>query len=432
MRTISMSLLVVVTACTPPPGMNPPPGDGGAGGVAATGGGSGGGSAGGASAGGASAGGASAGGPADAGSWEWLPIDGSRCGSGARAGFALNAGATDELFIFVQGGGACWNRGTCVPSLLEYGPLCYYGQNVCLLNDQGGTQPTAVFVTHPNPYPADGGGALPNDLRTIGAVKALDRLAADNPFRRASFVYVPYCTGDLHSGRVQRQYTYKYGAFDAESTYTMNFWGAANMDVYLARLVTLYPNVRRIWLTGSSGGGYGASLNYDRVARAFPQAEVHLMADSSPLIDTYHFDDWRSTWAMELPPGCTTCDGGFPAVMDHLAAAYPNRRMGLLSYDLDRIITWFFHAPAGAEHFVNPPFPAFTNSLNALEGRYDARTNTKYFVVPGESHVLWGDYGLRLADGGYTAPRRSRDGGTDLKAFVDAWVDGGAGWHSSR
>jgi hypothetical protein len=45
---------------------------------------------------------------------------------------------------------------------------------------------------------------------------------------------------------------------------------------------------------------------------------------------------------------------------------------------------------------------------------------------------LWGDYGTRLADGGYTAPRPSRDGGSDLKRFIDGWALGDAGFSSTR
>lgn len=362
--------------------------------------------------------------PDDAGTWEWLPVAGSRCGSGATAGFARNAWSTDELFIFLQGGGACWNRGTCVPSLLEYGPLCDYGPNFCLADAEGGTKPTAAWVTHPDPYPSDGGGALPSDLRALTSGKALDRLSRDNPFRRATFVYVPYCTGDLHSGRTQRTYTYKYGAFDPDSTFTMSFWGAANMDTYLARLKSDYPDVKRIWLTGASAGGYGATFNFDRVQRAFPAAEVHLLADSSPFVDPIHFARWRDAWAMEFPEGCTGCaDAGFPAIMEHLAAAYPSRRMGLLSYEQDRVIAWFFFAPPGIASFANPPLSTFQARLVSLESQYDARANTKYFVVPGDQHVLWGAYGTEL---------KSRDGGATLTSFVDGWATGGEGWRSSR
>jgi hypothetical protein len=158
-----------------------------------------------------------------------------------------------------------------------------------------------------------------------------------------------------------------------------------------------------------------------------------LLADSAPFVESPHFTEWRDTWSMDFPVGCTACaDGGLPAVPEHLAAAYPTRRLGLLSYDQDKVISWFFFAPPGAMYFVNPPVGTFATELAKLEQRYDAHPNTKYFVTPGDTHVLWGNYGYRLADGGYTAPISNRDGGTDLKRWVDAWADGGALWQSTR
>lgn len=41
------------------------------------------------------------------------------------------------------------------------------------------------------------------------------------------------------------------------------------------------------------------------------RAEVALLADSPPFVDTpVHWQEWRDTWAMQLPDGCAECDGG--------------------------------------------------------------------------------------------------------------------------
>lgn len=366
------------------------------------------------------------------GEWAWLPVEGSVCGSGSTAGLGINRSANErELFLFVQGGGACWNQGTCVPSLLSYGPLCDYA-TTCLLDSAGGQKPTAVWVTHPDPFPRDGGGAWPQELNSVKASLALDRTFTGNPFREATYVFVPYCTGDLHAGSTDKTYQYKYGLFDQPKSYVMHFRGADNFDRYLARLKAAYPNVERIWLTGVSGGGYGASLNFDRVQRAFPGAEVHLLADSSPLVDTPHWVEWRDTWNLQFPVGCADCDAGLPKVMTHLAAQYPERRLALLSYDLDKVVAWFFYAPPGLANFLNPPTATFNANLVQLEARYDQAPNTKYFVIGGEEHVLWAGYGVRRPDGGITAPLPSRDGGTTLRAWIDAWATGDDGWESTR
>jgi hypothetical protein len=298
----------------------------------------------------------------------------------------------------------------------------------------GADQPLASHVADPDPYPLDGGGALPGDLAVLDSVKALDRSATDNPFRDATFVYVPYCTGDLHSGSTTQMYPYKLDLIPGTvHQFTMHFAGATNMDLFLAQLKQLYPSAQTVWLTGSSAGGYGATLNFDRVSRAFSAAQVHLLADSSPFIETAHFAAWQATWAMQFPTGCTQCaDGGFPAVIDQLFTTYPNQRIGLLSYDQDQVIRYFFFGGSGPTEVANPPLAPFVTELAALETDYDAHAHAKYFVVPGTSHVLWGDYGTRLADGGWSAPRPSRDGGTDIKAFIDGWATGSAAFESSR
>ncbi len=379
-------------------------------------------------------------GPTDAGlpivspanTWTWIPVDGSECGSGARAGIGLNrAGTDDELFLFLQGGGACWNTGTCVPSWQQFGPLCDYG-NVCLVDNVGGTQPTATHVIERDPFPADGGGAFPAEIAQLKSSLALDRTRTDNPFRDANYVYVPYCTGDLHAGAAVRSYAYHYDAFAPPSTFQMHFSGAKNMDAYLARLQVTFPHLKRIWVVGVSGGAYGATLNFDRVARAFPDAEVHLLADSAPFVETPRFNEWVAAWNLQFPAGCAGCDAGFPSIATHLQATSAGRRIALLSYDEDKVISWFFYAPPGAANFLNPPTGTFQANLGALEGRYDQAANTRYFVVPGGEHVLFAGYGVVLGDGGVTAPLPSRDGGTNLRAWINAWATGDAGWPSTR
>jgi len=160
---------------------------------------------------------------------------------------------------------------------------------------------------------------------------------------------------------------------------------------------------------------------------------VHLLADSAPFIDTpAHWAQWRNTWNMQMPQGCTSCDAGFTGIIDHLAATYPSRRLALLATQGDRVITWFFFAGTGPDQFLNPPFGTYAAALSPLLAEYDARPNSRYFVLPGEEHVLLQGYGVIGADGGVSAPRPSRDGGTNLKDWINAWATGDAGWASTR
>ncbi|WP_410964412.1 hypothetical protein, partial [Salmonella sp. SAL4447] len=83
---------------------------------------------------------------------------------------------------------------------------------------------------------------------------------------------------------------------------------------------------------------------------------------------------------------------------------------------------WFFFGGTGPDPYLNPPYPSFTAGLNSLMTTYDARANSKYFVVEGTQHVLFNNYGYVLPDGGFSDPKPSRDGGTDLKKWVDGWA----------
>lgn len=356
--------------------------------------------------------------------WQWMAIPGSECGSGSTAGLAIKAGpSSDDVFVFFQGGGACWNQGSCVPSLLSYGPLCYYTTS-CLVNAQGGTQPTAVHVIDSDPYPVDGGGALPGELGTLDASRILGR-ESGNPFANASFVYFPYCTGDLHAGRSTATYQYKYNLFDNPSNYTMHFSGSGNVDRYLERLEAIFPAPKRVWVVGVSGGGYGATLNFAKVRAAFPNAEVSLLADSSPMIwSTQHWPQWHDVWNLDQS------DAGFPDFEARLLADHPGDRMALLARTQDQVITWFFDGAPGPDSFLNPPYSVYTPALAAEQAQFDATQNAKYFVLAGTEHVLIQGYGTRLADGGWSAPFPGPDGGVDLKQFIDDWATGAPGWSS--
>ncbi|MBL8919025.1 MAG: hypothetical protein JNJ54_09220 [Myxococcaceae bacterium] len=465
MKTLLRVVVVALCACgggVPGPG---PAAGGGAGGLAdggAQGGGAAGGGAGGASggvgggaggvaggvagglAGGAAGGiaGGTGGGEADAGTdagvgrgdpnWAFFPVSGTACALGAPAGIGYNAGATDELVVFLQGGGACWNNGMCQPSLYRWGPICNYGtDSFCLADIPGGTRPLAVYVSHPDPFPGDGGGAFSTELNQIkGSVFFARR--PENPLRNASWAFVPYCTGDLHAGDATRTYFTKAGLFDMPVARTHRFHGARNLDAYLAWLRARHPSVGVVWLVGISGGGYGTNLNLHRVRAAFPEAQVHLLADSSPMIDSPYFDAMRREWNLQVPAACTTCDGGFPEVLEHQLASAPTSRVALLATDGDQVIARFFYSPGTTAGWATPPTAAYVNGLAQVLPTYDARATSKYFVRPGDDHVLLPGAGVVLVDGGVSASLSSRDGGVTLKAWLDAWATGVGTWQSQR
>src|SRR5687768_10398419 len=46
--------------------------------------------------------------------WTWIPVEGMRCADGSPAGIGVNlSDASDDVLVFMAGGGACWDAATC-------------------------------------------------------------------------------------------------------------------------------------------------------------------------------------------------------------------------------------------------------------------------------------------------------------------------------
>jgi hypothetical protein len=240
--------------------------------------------------------------PAD--TWTWIPIDGAVCGNGSPTGIGINphAGATHLLF-YMQGGGACYD-----------GPTCF------------GTSPTASYM--------NGYGA--NDFKSELTVLALPfaRSNMGNPFKDADYVFVPYCTGDLHAGATIANYMLNGKPIQAYHH------GGHNVDLALARLAATFTTLDRVWVLGASAGGFATVLNQDFAARAFGGIRVDVIDDSGPPID-FGFSDLPTPWGVRLPAGCTGCDSTHKVFLFD-RATYPMSRYALLTYQTDTTLPNFY------------------------------------------------------------------------------------------
>src|SRR4051812_30783282 len=45
--------------------------------------------------------------------WQWTPTEGTTCANGSQTGYGLREGEGDDLLIYLEGGGACWDQTTC-------------------------------------------------------------------------------------------------------------------------------------------------------------------------------------------------------------------------------------------------------------------------------------------------------------------------------
>jgi hypothetical protein len=286
-----------------------------------------------------------------AGGWSWVDFPDSSCQDGSATGLAVSRGTSEDLVVFLNGGGACWDYLTCaVLDVASRGPF-------------GHTEFEALAAR------------LPGSI--------LDRALAGNPYREATLVFVPYCTGDVHAGSEVVSYT------GAGGTVRYRHVGHANVEAFLRRLAATFPAPRRLVVAGASAGGFGALVNYDAFRRTWPAAEAMLLDDSGPpllpgAVSRTLLDAWRQSWGLDrlLDPLCgAACRDGFAPLLPVLAARYPRDRLALLSSRRDQVISSYYLLGGAA-------FEADLDRMlaEALAPLPSARS----FVVPGTSHTMLG------------------------------------------
>jgi hypothetical protein len=244
-----------------------------------------------------------------------VPVEGAVCRDGSPTGFGVrpSKSGSDQLVIYLEGGGACFNGTTCGINPSKFGAISFGGW-------KGTAGQTGIFNTS----------------------------NADNPVRDWNMVYVPYCSGDIHAGNVTLA-----DVPGALSPKDQSFKGYANIYLYLKRIIPTFPGLSKVLLTGISAGGFGAAYNYDRVAQAFCPTPVVLIDDSGPpMADGYVApclqDRWRTLWNLEstLPADCANCtgpdNGGIVNYVSYIGDKYPEGRLGLISSTKDSVISLFF------------------------------------------------------------------------------------------
>ena len=172
------------------------------------------------------------------------------------------------------------------------------------------------------------------------------------------------------------------------------FVGYGNVGHDLDYLVPKSTGVRRVILAGSSAGGFGALINYERTQTAFGDTPVHLLDDSGPpLADMYMTPClqkmFRDSWNLDaaLPASCTECrqadGGGMQNALGFLADAHPDRRLALVTSTRDGVIRSFYgygypDCVAGADGF---PMPEDAYAAGITELRDQALANHANFRV---------------------------------------------------
>lgn len=283
--------------------------------------------------------------------WTWIEVEGTHCGDGSETGFAINPHeGAKTLFLYLEGGGGCWDYLTCEGLIQTSFHLDGYDESTF-------------------------NGLIAEAYKDMWF---FDRDSDTNPLADAHHVFIPYCTGDGHAGDAVRELQ---GLLPWNSG-TFHFKGKSNLVADLAHIVPSFPEVERVVLSGASAGGFGAGLNWPLVGQAFgPGVRVDLIDDSGPPIEPNAgiWPTWIETWNVVLPEACTGCDGNIAAVVDYFREEMLHQgQLALLSYTRDAIISTFFQLS---------PF-VFEERLYGLLEVLDQEPAAHYFAIDGAGHTL--------------------------------------------
>jgi hypothetical protein len=318
--------------------------------------------------------------------------------------FYFKQGESKNLLVYFNGGGACWDDATCVASLA----------------------PSEVPGARPSYNPSINEANSPE-----GAGGIFDDNNKRNPFKDWSKVFIPYCSGDIHIGTGEKLYS------DVDGSVT-GFTGAPvlvkhhGFDNFIAVREWLKQNlagdnhhsnnkkngkIKKLLVTGSSAGGYGATLNFPYLQSTFPEAEAFMLADASQAVvtdgfiqDAFSFDN---AWNIEeaLAPifldtlGAYTFDQFNAQVYSIITTAYPNSRfaqystandlvqvqflkiMDQLDRGNDEPDTWLLSLPEDGVYFAEWNF-RMESSVDFIAANTN---NYQYYIGEGTVHTILTD-----------------------------------------
>ncbi len=264
--------------------------------------------------------------PPEFGSWVKYEPPGATCSDGSPYKFWVEFSETsDNVIIFFEGGGACWDYESC--------------------SGNGGIRGAA----NPNGLP-DTHADAQRDIAGIqvGAREIYPLLNQDpdvSPMADWNKVFVPYCTGDVYSG--DRTVTYE-DPDGIEDDVEFRHAGHPNILAMTEMLNDMFDTVPKLFVSGCSAGGAGAITNYFFLRTGIDGVQKgYLLDDSGPLYPDQAMtsrslalhDRVRSSWdadkLIDSAPRPDELKTDFGNINTVLSEEFPNDRLAMTYFRLD-------------------------------------------------------------------------------------------------
>ena len=307
--------------------------------------------------------------------------------------FFYRDGDPDLLVIFLDGGGACWDPLTCLGSVINGDPVynTFVDETTAELDAAGG----------------------------LG-----DNSNPENPIADGFQVFIPYCTGDLHSG--SNDQLYELLTPNGLILHTIHHRGYDNFLAVLNWLRNHYENVvgalpKKAVIIGASAGGHGAFFVFPAIDEWLPGwTRKRVFSDSAIAIVNQDFYDRAlaldGVWDIwkNMPPELANAfaagpDGLAVAINQSLAWNFPRVRFGQYTRAWDGVQIFYLNIAKNLNDptLWNDPLQLI---LTAFEWTFRARIsmlfsalttfNYRIYVGTGFDHTAVADVSVYLENSG--------------------------------
>lgn len=288
--------------------------------------------------------------------WEEIQPADMVCSDGSQYKFWVNySDKSDNLVVVFEPGGACWDYPSCSGAAGVLG------------------------AANPN--------GLPDDHVNLASFISpfLNRTVDESPSKDWNMVYVPYCTGDVHTGNVVATYT------DPTSGAELTFHHEGHDDVMsvVSWIDSNFTHVPKMLVTGCSAGGVGSIVNYHYLRNGVHAAQkAYLLDDSGPIFpdpsySTPMHQKIQSAWnldslAMGLPTDFTFSDMG--TLNTAIADEFPHDRIATTFFERDNDFSQYSYQRFYGTPTKDQVMSMWASDTQLLVNEYATRPNLYYYL----------------------------------------------------